>query len=89
MQEKEDELEEWKLAKVVFGRLIKIDKERKTITIETREFNPINPEQPIWISHEYTIKTHSDTDINDLRAYLGEDIELTVEDAEVIKYETK
>ena len=83
MEEKEEE-QEWKTAEIVFGRLTKIDKDRKRITMEVRESSYDDPEKWDWIPYKYTINEWTDKDIEDhLLPRLDHDIKIRVTDDEV------
>ena len=77
----EKEKKEWKIAKIVFGRLIKIDRESHKITIEKKTSDPMDPDRWLWIEETYRI---SETwDFEDLLEHLDEDVKIKVVDGKL------
>jgi hypothetical protein len=70
----EEETTDWTSARIIFGRLIEIDKVRKCVTVEYKD------EDDKWITESFSTDDWDDEDYQEIRGALGEDINLTVED---------
>jgi len=79
-EQQEEEQEGWSRARIVFGRLIEIDKKDESITLEYKD--GIN-----WTSESFSTKDFSDEDYDKLNDVLGEDVEITVKDHQVTLYD--
>jgi hypothetical protein len=77
MQEEE---QEWTSARMIFGRLIAVDKEQSKLTIEYKEGNE-------WTDETFATEGWTDDDYDGLLEVLGSDITLKVIDHEAIDYE--
>lgn len=77
----EEEQHEWSRARIIFGRLIEIDKTHQSITLEYKKGDE-------WTSEEFSTKEGwTEQDYDDLLQEVGNDINLTVVDHEATDWE--
>jgi hypothetical protein len=78
-KEEQQKEEKWSRARVVFGRLIEVDKKRQCIVVEYKERGE-------WSSEEFTTKGCTDADYDELRALIDSDVTIDVEDHQITSY---
>jgi len=76
----EQEQKDWTSARLIFGRLIAIDKGQSQLTLEYKDGNE-------WATETFTVNW-TDDEYDEALEDLGSDITLKVIDHEAIEYET-
>ena len=77
---KEEQEPAWSSARVIFGRLIEIDKKSHCITLEYKEDQE-------WTTENFGTGDWTDEDYAQIRDALGDDISLTVEDSRALSWD--
>lgn len=80
MGQEQEEEKGWTSARLIFGRLIAIDKERSELKFEYKDGNE-------WKTETFTAADWTDDDFEQALEDLGSDITLKVIDHEAIDYE--